>query len=325
VTYVPFKGISGRFKGLLRLYSMAKQIDARVYHCNEVDSWVVGVLLRLIAGRICVFDAHEHYPEEFTEVRISPWAQPIVRNGLALFMRMLTWFTHRVVVAKTSLLDEFSYMPESNLVTVQNFVPINNLPNPQHREGDGNLNIVHLGLFNRVRGWPQLLEGMIRARCQNTKLVVIGTINDGSEEKFIATVDQLGLQDRVEYQAWLPYEQAMERLKAADVGVVCFQPGFFNHVHAMPHKLFDYMSAELAVMVPDYAVEIREIINDSRCGMLIDSANPDDIARGIDIFCDDFQAVRAYGRNGRQAVLDRYNWETESKVLVDLYRDLELI
>jgi len=324
VNYVPFRGLMGRLMGLFKLYRMAKSVDARVYHCNEVDSWVVGVMMHILNGRLCVFDVHEHYPEEFAEKRISSWARPLVRCGVVSLMRLLSKFTDRVVVAKTSLLADFTHMPEGHVVAVRNFVPVSLLPSPESRPSfEGRLKMVHLGLFNRYRGWPQLLQAMAQAECQGTELLVIGTINDGSEEEFKQTILELGLEERVEYQTWLPFDQAMERVKKADVGVICFQPGLFNHVHALPHKMFDYMGAELAVMAPDIAVEVREIVEDAEAGVLIDMANPKAIARAIDRFCADRQLVRDFGVKGRQAVLDRYNWEAEAEILVKLYRGLE--
>ena len=68
---------------------------------------------------------------------------------------------------------------------------------------------------------------------------------------------------------------------------------------------------------------MREIVEDAEAGVLIDMANPDAIARAIDRFCADRQLVRHFGVKGRQAVLDRYNWEAEAKILVKLYRGLE--
>jgi glycosyltransferase involved in cell wall biosynthesis len=324
VSYTPFKGLVGRLRGIPKLYYMAKDLDARVYHCNEVDSWFVGVMLRVLDNRLCVFDVHEHYPEEFAETRFPPWMRPIVRGGLAVFMHILSWLTHRVVVAKTSLLADFSHMPDGHVVAVQNFVPIESLPSPVVRERNKDvLRMVHLGLFNRYRGWPELMQAMVQARCQTTELLVIGTINDGSKDEFKRMVVELGLQDRVEYQTWLPFDQAMEKVKRADVGLICFQPGLFNHIHALPHKMFDYMGAGLAVIAPDFAVEVSEIIQETQSGVLVDTADSDSIAQAIDLLCDDRQKMRELGQRGRQAVLNRYNWEAEGKILVDLYRDLD--
>jgi glycosyltransferase involved in cell wall biosynthesis len=324
VSYPPALGIKGRLLGLVRLYQMAKKIDAQVYHCNEVDSWMVGVVLKILRGRICIFDVHEHYPEEFAEKRIPNWARPIVRFLIASLMRFLSIFTQHIVLAKSSLLKNFTHMPKGTVHLVQNFVPLAFLPElDPNRSNDGPLKIIHLGLFNRYRGWPQLLEALSIARSQDAKLLVLGNINDGSEAEFQNMIEKLHLSDRVVYQAWVPFDEAMQKVKASDVGVVCFQPGFFNHIHALPHKMFDYMGAELAVLAPDIAIEVSDIIRTTNCGFLIDSSDPKSIANAIDQLSENREILRELGRNGRAAVQRRFNWEAEAQTLVNLYQELE--
>ncbi len=325
ITYPPFQGLKGRLFGLPRLYRLARAVDAQAYHCNEVDSWMVGVALRIFSGRLCIFDVHEHYPEEFTEVRISPWARPFVKTSIVMFMRFLSRFTNRIVLAKKSLEQDFNYMPANSVRLVQNFVPIKALPKPGQaiRSDSDPLKMSHLGLLNKYRGWPQLIEAMSIAEHQNTELLVLGDINDGSEEEFIDTIRSLGLENRVRYEKWLPFDQAMLHVKESDVGVICFQPGLYNHVHALPHKLFDYMGAELAIVAPDFAIEVANIVKDAQCGILIDSSSPIDIAGSIDFLSSNRETLREMGRRGHQAVLGKYNWENEAEKLVSMYRELE--
>ena len=324
VSYPPLQGIKGRLLGLITLYKMAKNIDAEAYHCNEVDSWMVGAMLRILKGRICIFDVHEHYPEEFSEKYVANWARPIVRFLIACLMRFLSIFTHHVVLAKSSLLPSFNHMQKSQIHLVQNFVSLASLPEPNNdRSNDSSIKIIHLGLFNRYRGWPQLLEALSIARSQDIKLLVLGSINDGSEKDFHNMIKKLNLSDRIDYQEWLPYDKAIQKVKESDIGVVCFQPGFFNHIHALPHKMFDYMGAELAVLAPDIAIEVSNIIDDANCGLLFDSSNPKSIANAIDQLSENKKMLREMGRCGREAVYRKYNWEAEAKTLINLYQRLE--
>ena len=47
ITYTARNGIVGRVLQLMKLFNLARSVDADVYHCNEVDSWVVGVALKI--------------------------------------------------------------------------------------------------------------------------------------------------------------------------------------------------------------------------------------------------------------------------------------
>jgi len=324
VTYQGFNGLFSRALGLPKLYKMAHKVDADVYHCNEVDSWLVGLMLKLFSRRACVFDVHEHYPEEFSEVRVVSWLQPLVSGVIRYAIKVLSMFTDRIVVAKSSLLDEFSFLDSGKVIAVQNYSHKSDIRSEgKIKKRDGVLDIVHLGLINRYRGWPQLLEAITLLKKESVRLLVLGSINDGSENDFLKAVSELGLEGVVEYKKWAPYNEAMQMVERSDVGIICFQPGLYNHVHALPHKMFDYMRVGLPVIAPDFAVEVSKIISDSSCGILVDTSDPKSISDAIKRYSIEGVLLQEHGSNGFYAVQDLYNWENEGEKLISMYRVIE--
>jgi glycosyltransferase involved in cell wall biosynthesis len=87
--------------------------------------------------------------------------------------------------------------------------------------------------------------------------------------------------------------------------------------------MFDYMLAGLPVIAPNFAQEVVEIIKEADCGILIDPLNPDEIAQALDRLATDPQERQRLGRNGRRAVLDKYNWEAEFQKLLEMYTTLQ--
>ncbi|ODS23475.1 hypothetical protein AB835_08555 [Candidatus Endobugula sertula] len=331
ITYDRPGGLKGRILQLKKLYTMAKQVNADVYHCNEVDSWFVGVFLKLRFGKPCVFDVHEHYPEEFAQTRFPQLVQPLVTLFISVLMTFLSFFTTRVVLAKKSLERDFRFYSSKNIVAVQNFSPIASFTNIHDCDAtdseqtilrDTPLKLIHLGLINRNRGWPQILEGLSIAKNKNVELSILGKMNDGSQQEFESAIMSLGLSERVQFESWLPIDEALKKVNVCDVGLIMFQPGLFNHVHALPHKLFDYMGSKLAVIAPRFAVEVSEIVSRSDCGILVDSSSAESFAAAIDCLSEDRAACKAYGEKGSHAVLTNYNWETEEKMLVNMYKEL---
>jgi glycosyltransferase involved in cell wall biosynthesis len=152
---------------------------------------------------------------------------------------------------------------------------------------------------------------------------VVGEFNDGSKADFDARVVELGLGDRVSTEDWMPYDRVLEEIQASHAGLVLFQPGILNHVYALPHKMFDYMLAAKPIVVPAFAEEVADITRESDCGLLVDSAEPRAVAAAFDRLADDAGLCARLGRNGREAVLTRYNWEAEAEKLIAMYRELE--
>jgi glycosyltransferase involved in cell wall biosynthesis len=331
VKFVCFKGrrsVRGRLAQLGMLYRLARTVDADVYHCNEMESWSVGVLLKLRRRARVIFDVHELYSTNVSERLFAPPLRPLVEWLVRLYFRALLPFTDRLVFAKRSAQKDFPAVPHKT-VLVQNFSELGDFEGAARTADSarplqpGKIVALHLGAINRGRGWPQLLEAMTRVQHPDLNVSVVGQFGDGTEGEFKDAVVELGLSERVSFTPWIPYEDVPAYTAGCQIGLITFQPVHQNFVHALPHKLFDYMAAGLPVVVPDFAVEVADIVNTSGCGLLIDTTKPDVIADALDRLAKDAELRRTMGDNGRRAVRERYNWENEARTLVAMYRAIE--
>ena len=329
VAYKPKRGIKGRILQLVNLYKLARSIDADVYHCNEVDSWAVGVALKLFRKKPCVFDVHEHYAEDFAEMRFPAWFRPPVKLAVRILMWVLSLFTDRVVLAKSSLESDFKRVKKEHVILVQNFTPlsamqindaIRNKTENNKQNASKPLKAIHLGLFNKSRGLFEMLAGV--KQMENVELLFLGEYSDGTEDQLHKIIESYGLVDRVQYKPWAPFEEAMNHVRNSDVGLIMFLPGYHNHTHALPHKLFDYMAAGIPVIAPKFAVEVSEIIDQAKCGLLVDSSDPMSLQGALENLIANPESIRLMGKNGKDAIRDKYNWEAESDKLVAMYNEL---
>jgi glycosyltransferase involved in cell wall biosynthesis len=326
-TYERGHGWWGRVRHLPRLYRLASRQKADCYHCNEVDSWLVGALLKLTRRTRIVFDVHEHYPSDFAERLCPPLLRPIGPTLIRLGFQVLAPFTDGLVFAKKHISSDFPRSIRRQIV-VENFASLayceiwDSMPDERKRTDSGVVTAIHLGGMSKIRGWPQMLDALARARSKELRISLVGAFPGYGEPDFDRQRRELGLQARVSVEPWLPFREAYERVLRADIGLVLFQPGVQNHVLALPHKMFDYMLAGLPVIAPRFAIEVAEIVKDADCGILVDSSDPDEIASAFDRLVMDADERRRLGQNGRTAVLTRYNWEREAEKLVEMYRDL---
>ena len=63
----------------------------------------------------------------------------------------------------------------------------------------------------------------------------------------------------------------------------------------------------------------RDVVEIHRCGLTVDPARPQEIARALVYLIEHPHEARQMGANGRRAVLETYNWEKESQKLLQIY------
>lgn len=328
ITYTRPQGKIGRLRTLPRLLAMAWRIDADAYHCNEPDSWLVGVCLRLLRSKYVVFDCHEHYPGQVKRGLAWP-LNNLAAWATEYYLQLLGLLTHRIVLAKYSIQDDFSWS-RGRQVVVLNTTPLKSLESSPltsaNEDGTANpFTFVHIGVIRRERGSEQLLEAIHRLDRRgggDFRVRIIGEFKDGSEAEFFARADRLSIRDRIEFHRWLPFDEAFSLVRQSHAGLILFQKSLENNVRGMPHKMFDYMLAGLPVIAPDFAPDIVGVLEPSNAGLLVDTSVPQCVADAMQRLITDRELARQIGRCGRQAVFDQYNWEHDARQLVATYHEL---
>ena len=120
----------------------------------------------------------------------------------------------------------------------------------------------------------------------------------------------------------VPPELVEAYAASAAVGVSPIVPSCLNYRYSLPNKLFQYMAAGIPVVASAFR-QVREIVEGSGAGIVVDTTRPDAIARGIRTVLADPAEAAAMGARGKEAVVDRFNWEASAIVLRDVYERLE--
>ena len=105
---------------------------------------------------------------------------------------------------------------------------------------------------------------------------------------------------------------------SATVGVSIVQPASLSYRLALPNKLFQYMAAGIPVVASDFP-DVRQVVEGSGAGVVVDPVDPRAVAAAIRRLIDDPTLARSMGSAGHRAVRERFNWQQSAQELLRGY------
>lgn len=308
-----------RILGLdLLVLSLALKQKATVYHFHDPDLLPVGFLLRLLTSADVIYDIHEDYSGALrTRNRMPPLLGSLASKFYSLAERISLYILSSMVVAGEDLL---SYLPNSSkVVLVRNYPPLDiaNYVNRKTKPQGKGLVLIYTGGMSKERGIKEIVEA-VDALDGKARLILLGSFSDPQLEDEI----RKRASDNIQLIEWVPFEEVFRFMERADVGLVCFHPSPNNVAAASRNnKLFEYMSASLPVIASSFPAW-KELVEGNNCGVTVNSINSQEIKEAIEYLINNPEIAEEMGRNGRKAVLEKYNWERESEKLLELYYSL---
>lgn len=174
--------------------------------------------------------------------------------------------------------------------------------------------VVYVGGISRIRGINEAIQAIEQA---DVRLVLAGKFKTDAEKQEAAALPGWS---RVEYLGWVDRDGIRAALGRSFAGLCTLYP-VPNHLNAEPIKLFEYMAAGIPAIVstiPDWMPYVEK----HDAGLCVDPMDIQAIAEAIRFLRDNPERARQMGENGRRAVLEHYNWDTQAERLKQLYREI---
>lgn len=336
------KGIRNKMRGLAGTVPfLTKYIDFRVrrlhrefrfdaLHLHDLYTFGGGLQAARRLGVSTVGDMHENWPDALghyawstrfpTRLFVSiprwrrlerDWSNAVDRlivtvEEMGERLRMVGVNHPRMVVLPNTVrTEDFDTYPEDVQIV---------------RETRSAFTIVYTGSINLHRGLNVIIRAMPRVieRISGARLVIVG---DGSiRPELQAQAERLGVATSVEFKGWQPQHQIKSYILGGDVGLIPFVRTAQTNA-ASPHKLFHYMYLERPVVVTNCR-SLERIVTACQCGIVCPYGDVKAAADALIELADNVEMRREMGRNGRRAVLEKYNWEATARPLVDMYQEI---
>jgi len=313
---------------------------ADVFHGHDLNALHAAVLARARVGGALVYDSHEIFLESGSHATRPGWARSIFRRREAAWVGE----ADALVTVNDALARELGerYLPR-RVVVVHNCPPrpgptpeasglLADAPGPPPAPGplrtalgigaDVPLALYHGG-FSKHRGLEELVAAAALPILDGTHVVFLGYGSQAAELRALAAASPVA--DRVHVLSAVSPDVLIDWVRDADVAVMPIQDSTLNHRLSTPNKLFEALAAGVPIVASDLP-ELRRIVMEDPAGplgVLCDPTDPASIAASIaDLLGRPMDERAALRERCLGAARDRWNWETESARLVELYADL---
>ena len=270
-----------------------------------------------------ILDMAENYPAMIRDIWTDGRQGPLdimVRNPAlvaAVERRVLGRADHVLTVVEESRQRVVALgVPGDRVSVVSNTPPRDRAAVPHPREPGEPLRIVYLGLMEKHRGLACTLDAAAALKREGVRFR-LELVGDGRDYEYVRGYSAaLGLtEEHAIFHGRLPHQAAIDLVARAHVGLVPHEARESWNT-TIPNKLFDYMAAGLAVVTSDAAPAAR-IVRETAAGLVFRSGDWQHLAEKIRR-CEDVIVWNAFRRAGQEAIRTRYNWESDSRVLLDV-------
>ena len=309
---------SGRFSRLFfkvwQCWREAKAINADIYHFHDPELIPVGIIFTL-TGKKVIYDVHEDLPKDILS---KYWIPSPIRKGVAWFSSVVEYVgakTFACIVTATPFIESRFKKHSKKVISIKNYPRFDKSRLRTFTNIKTN-HVCYIGSVCVTRGIEEICQAVTLAKT-GPRLLLAGTFN---QPELFERISASSYWEKVDYKGEIEHEKVIDLLQQSSIGLVTLHP-IVNFIDALPIKLFEYMQAGIPVIASDFPLW-REIVESCRCGILVDPMNPKEISNAIDYLIQNPDLAKEMGNNGRNAAFEIYNWETEEKSLISLYREL---
>jgi glycosyltransferase involved in cell wall biosynthesis len=192
------------------------------------------------------------------------------------------------------------------------------------QKGQKAFTICYAGLINFERGIKMVVEAADKfAKLHKeimVKLKVFGKFQLAEEENKFNLLLKERKDINIERIDWTSYDNISDNLSDVHLCLDLRKRNFIYN-NSLPIKIFEYMACGKPFIYSDIKPIKRELnVNDF--GVLVNPDNLEEIIKAIEKYYSDYELLIKHSQNSRKEIECCKNWETESRKLINIIRNL---
>lgn len=296
-----------------KVFQTALAVDADVYHFHDPELLPYGLKLKK-RGKTVIFDSHEDTLESILEKSWLP--SPLRRAAYHWFKYKQETICRQLdaVISVTPSIVEYFQAINSRTVQITNFPIFIDLPSVSRQRDT----LIFAGGISP--DWNHHILLQVLEKLPNVRYLLYGS---GGQD-YLKMLQAMPAWNQVDYFGSIPYSEIPVKLSSAQIGIALTS---YSHNSDWKNgtmgntKIFEEMMMGLPVVCTDYVLW-KEFVERHRCGICVNPQSAEEIFSAIVYLLDHPEEASQMGKNGRQAVKEEFNWSTEEKKLLTLYREI---
>ena len=194
------------------------------------------------------------------------------------------------------------------------------LEKPQMPQKKEKMIIGRIGSIYQNNGIEEILAGfrLISKRMENVELFFAGRVFNAYQNQFKQLTN--GMEDKIKVFGAFNSGDMPKLYSLIDISIIVYRRSqWFKNI--TPTKFFDSLAMGVPVIVSDMG-GLKDIVENYRCGIVVDERNPEMIAEAIQKMADDPFLRHEMAINGLRAVRNNYNWDKMRQKFLAIYGTL---
>jgi len=286
----------------------------KVVYCNDLDTLGIGYYAAKIVKAKVIYDSHEIFLDgsRYSQAtRLRKWLWRSTEKKLITKVKNVIVTTDY----RKKLIEENYQI--NNVNVIRNCHP--KTAYKKHNLFRSEFNIpetipilLYQGGLTEVRGIFTIVD--IVEEIDNIAMIFMGMGKD--LERLATYIKSKNIEDKIFVKNAVAPAELIKYTSSADIGLQLLQNINANHYSTISNKIFEYMTAGLAIVASDFP-EIRKIVLGYNIGKVIDPSSNEDIKLAIESIISDSKLLNTMKSNSQNAAILN-TWELEEVKLKEI-------
>ena len=298
----------------LRLFFFLLFRKVDILLANDLDTLSANFLVAKLKRIPLVYDSHEYFTEvpELVDRKIIKHIWLFIESSIVPKLKY-------IYTVNQSIADIYIKKYHVDVKVIRNLPECNNEEFPKV-DIPGILTrkiILYQGALNMARGIDLAIRAMT-----HLKYAILVIAGDGPERKTLEELTEfLDLNGNVIFLGRKLPAELVGITAQADLGISFEQKVGLNYYYALPNKIFDYIHAEIPVLVSPFP-EMEKLVNYYGVGEVVNSYDPKSIATQMNSMIQD-QEKRKLWKEKLIKAANELCWNKEEKSLIELFDNIK--